>query len=117
MLIVPHVTDPDFLPYDDDYQKARVQGELITKNMQMWESLYSADPSLSYTKKLAMDAMGIVYEEKKYTMSDKGKDDWVATVSSRLRAQGRHIAQASLKRPPPDFEIREIFKKRIREWP
>jgi hypothetical protein len=97
-IISPHVLSATWLPYDDDYKTARVQGSLIARNRPMWEDLYKSDESLSYTQTLATSAFKIIIDEKTFDMNDEAKADWVKTVATRFRAQSRHLAQASLKK-------------------
>jgi hypothetical protein len=97
-LLEPFVVTKNFIAYDDCYEDARVQPELILKNIPMWEACHQQQANLSFGKCVTTDAFKDILKKKSnFGLPADDVKDWSATISARFRAQGRHIHQAELK--------------------
>ena len=92
-IILPFVAKPSWLPYDDDFERARVQGDKIVKNAKMWDQLYEVQSNFWFTRKTGLAVFTKMTEVKNkiWKMQKPDLDDWISTMQARWRAQGKHI--------------------------
>ena len=69
------------------------------------QTLTKLAPNLAFKRETVEQAFQMLADARKFdALSDPDdKEDWVETMSRRLRSACRHVAQARVKKPPPKW--------------
>ena len=97
------VDQPKFLAYDDDFATARVQPELILKQVKMWKKLKSVQGNLSFSKAVALDCFKTLVERRGPDWIKGDASQWAEVMQNRFRAMGSHIHKAESATHPPKW--------------
>jgi hypothetical protein len=91
---------PNFITYNP---KGKLDPPSILLCKKLWREMRVLDEKLSFKKLTVQKAFRLVLDEKNKTWARKIEADeeqpWVDDMTSRLRAQARHIMQTSVKSP------------------
>ena len=98
-IVAQAATSVCFLPYDDNFAKARVLPALISRNKDMLNRLHVIMPTFCFTKPQCKQIFGEVVAGKAWDMTEAVRLDWVDTVAERFRAQSKHLRDAFKKNP------------------
>jgi hypothetical protein len=95
-------TSVTFFKYGEKLS-APVDSSVLVAHKAMVRSLTALSPNLSFTKKTMTAAFQQLGEEAKFPALNTNAllDDWVTTMTARVRLACRHVAKARAHRPPP----------------
>jgi hypothetical protein len=97
----PVATSKSFIVYDESekVEKARLDIEAIAKSHDVLSCLHALQVNMSFPKTIMEKAVAKLFDEKYkvWSMKPEHKDDWVVTITRRLRNIGRVVHQGCME--------------------
>ena len=105
-----HCVAPKWLQYDDDFSTARLDSKRLIEHEAFLNEAHGAFESVLLTAAQATDIMTKLWEAKKEDWKDKlnidtAAADWIATMSSRLRAMTKDVVESAGRKTPPQWVL------------
>ena len=109
-LLSPHVTGVSWIRYDEasKVQKSNTDASLIQPHIEFIEDVHEVAPNLSLNKVPCQVAFRQIFEKKGFDRVIPGEDmkeDWVMTMTMRVRNMLRATQQACRQSPPPSWTL------------
>ena len=116
-IVKPYASVVGWLQYGEK-TASPVQQTVLVAHAQMFSELFEASGTRAFTKLVCTQMFEIILDQNKYPElpTQELKDMWVEANTKRFKLMCRHLAQAKLRKPPP--EMVETFREGWRvPWP